>query len=618
MVYKEGSFRIETELSGDIDSKKKELINYLKDGNEYNVLLSLEKGGFDIDDELRGEVKKVVIQELVDGSSFNVTQRALDIKGLFEVTGDIQLFVESRILTEMKDGNAFIVVNILKIKGLFEITEKIQDAAEFQVSKDLIDIDLGNVYELLSIKGLIKESKRKGLESEMKKVFELQVLKELEGGDVSDAMDMLRLDGLTMILDKIQIEKIIDNNGIKFLFRYINNFNKLNENGGLIKKMLEHGESETVFLNLEIIDNLEFLENDESRQEILKSLDLSFIVEHKRYELLNILLSNIPVEEAKKVFEVTLDEAEEEIKELIKLELYYQAGEYISSLDIIGLSISDELKEKCIEKRNIEVENRNSFGKKREDYDEKNVIREVLKFYGAEMLEVEVDNFIGGSNIEKVQSNRENREISFKDKVALFEETAHVEKMFKWMQVYLVRAIVSEMKHCISMDEKSENNVNRMPISYGKLSVDEIINNFTDEQLREYFFESSFLFLKTGSFPFGGEKWAKIADLASEMMQDDLSHIDKKILIDRIIQIKHNEENGNIFDKDKENIIVSESDGVFKKILDIKYNAENLQELYDNYREELGENHEGVVELKRMLKLLEEIKKKGLRAKGSE
>mgnify|MGYP003997730731 FL=1 len=72
-----------------------------------------------------------------------------------------------------------------------------------------------------------------------------------------------------------------------------------------------------------------------------------------------------------------------------------------------------------------------------------------------------------------------------------------------------------------------------------------------------------------------------------------------------------------IFNKHRESILLN-YDIDFKKILDIKYNANSLQELYDEYRNLLGEDHDGVKELKRMLGQLRDIKNKPMRAKGGD
>ena len=397
-------------------------------------------------------------------------------------------------------------------------------------------------------------------------------------------------------------DTLINEGFVSEVFYYKHKFDELICSSELAKELIEKkGKITLVAWNLDCFEDLNFLQDETLRRGILKRTGVNFIHRRKRYEYLQILLEHIPEDVAKEFFNVNEEKALYELDHLIYLQLYNQAYAYMNCLNIVDIHVSDDIKKQCIKK--MEEEDKTKDIKNRKDYKHVDLEREILSFYGAELLEVEINEVLGDT-----LSTRVNREVSFRDNVLVEDIKDQIPKMFSWLRTYFIRAVSSEIEH-----QDSDYMMHRLPEPRG-LSADELIRHLSDQELREYFYESKDAF--TGFYPskeHGGDAWKHIADLSFQMMKDGLSKIEQKILIDRFIQLEHNK--GMVFDKDPDRLtsVLGEE---FFKALDTKRDAISLEDLYERSKELLGEEHQGVLDLKRMLSTLANIKKKGARGRG--
>lgn len=83
---------------------------------------------------------------------------------------------------------------------------------------------------------------------------------------------------------------------------------------------------------------------------------------------------------------------------------------------------------------------------------------------------------------------------------------------------------------------------------------------------------------------YGGKAWANIAHLAKEMwLQKEYTIAEMTMLLDRVFQTEHN--TGMVFDKDEQHVHHSIIDS--KKILDAKFRAKTLKELYTQVKDKI-------------------------------
>ncbi len=140
-----------------------------------------------------------------------------------------------------------------------------------------------------------------------------------------------------------------------------------------------------------------------------------------------------------------------------------------------------------------------------------------------------------------------------------------------WALTYLVIAIGSELKHQYDC------------FAYQHLAVPfnmDNIFNMTREELYVFFHQARIIFEHSGWMKyFGGEKWARIAELGEQVTVSDeaMKHF-STYLLDRLYDIQHN--TGGVFDKDWR----LKPSTMLPFVLDAKHSSTNVLELISRLR----------------------------------
>ncbi|MCX6800014.1 MAG: hypothetical protein NT091_02625, partial [Candidatus Falkowbacteria bacterium] len=239
----------------------------------------------------------------------------------------------------------------------------------------------------------------------------------------------------------------------------------------------------------------------------------------------------------------------DEQKQLVEIELPGIVGQIKNQAD----------KEK--EQEAIEPVNREAV---RKDYSQIELSKELLTFYSNQYLSVAI--------LDKEVEFKRGKELKIKDRIFLNEQEEKVEtnikRTFDWMQVYLVKAVLSELEHQDQLFSK--------PIGTGFENDEEFLTKAIGSEARSFLLLAINKFNESGwAESYGGSPWAKIATLTYDFYLDDLNVNDKQMKIDRAFQLEHN--TGLVFDKDPGQVTFSKERE--KKFLDLKFKARNLDEL---------------------------------------
>jgi hypothetical protein len=333
---------------------------------------------------------------------------------------------------------------------------------------------------------------------------------------------------------------------------------------------------------------------------------LSWIPKEERKEMFTISKDSIYIDEDNKTYEVINDEnAGQEIESLMEQELYVTVANFLECLDLLEITVNVELKNKVINAKENEIRKREESSEHRELYSEIIVEQELMEFYINEWTNIELEIFL------REQENiGAKKEFCFSDKIRLGDikrtMDEKVDKIFNWMQVYIIKAVYSEMIHSptiIKLERTIKN-------------IDDFIQTATVEELKKFLLQAAIDLDYYLSGEYGGSKWVKIVQVAMETLEKDLTLNRKKVLIDRTFQLEHN--NGNVFEKVPKNIIISKDtfidevvlmDERLNKLLGIKTHALSLDDLCMKFRETV-EDHNLIIEyIDNRLKFVTDLKK---------
>ncbi len=259
------------------------------------------------------------------------------------------------------------------------------------------------------------------------------------------------------------------------------------------------------------------------------------------------------------------------MENLQKKGLEYLAAQVAECAEASGLEVNHAELNKLRQAEREEEARRENREAREVDLGNHEVADEMTRFYVYQLI---------SSHLPAKRLNYEawGIKLPHRDRVALNDITRQAEpfneELYKWMKDYGVFAVVSELSHQADVFPRQEwlelpqMEVPEWDIAVkDRANVDVFLKYATKQEIGEFLHQASLVFRKRGWYTsFGGEPWAKIAEVVAEAWQEKYP---EEVVCDRIFDLEHN--SGMIFDKRPDRIRAENSE--LQKILDFKFKA---------------------------------------------